>query len=195
VDRLLIPDLDNEDPRGTTGGAPVEPESHAIWTNAVDEYGPPVAGEIGRVVKAGNKAFKDFRVMLWRWRDCFQNDFAARVNWTIKPHAEATHPPVPVLRHPTAITLKSGQQMELDARDSTDPDGNSLQYLWFHCPETGSHRTLISFGGAAQNTERISVRTPRVDKPETAHFILKLTDKGNPPLKRCQRVIATIMPQ
>ncbi len=192
---LYKPELANMDPRGFTGGVPVEPEPHAIWTNAVDEYRPLMANEVGRPIRAGDKTFKDFRVTLWRWRDDFQNDFAARMDWTIKPYDQANHPPVPVLRHPAALTIKSGQPFELDARGSTDPDGDSLSYVWFHYPEAGSHRAPITFGGAAQNTARISLRAPGVQQPETAHFILKLTDKGSPPLTRYQRVVITIAPE
>ena len=32
----------------------------------------------------------------------YQNDFAARMDWTIKPYAEANHPPVPKLDHPAS---------------------------------------------------------------------------------------------
>jgi hypothetical protein len=33
-----------------------------------------------------------------------------------------------------------------------------------------------------------------VEKPETVHMILKVTDKGSPALTRYQRVIVTVMP-
>lgn len=36
---------------------------------------------------------------------------------------------------------------------------------------------------------------PVVDKEETAHFILKVTDKGEPRLSRYKRVIVTIKPK
>ena len=57
----------------------------------------------------GDKPIRDFKATLWRWRDDFQNDFAARMDWTTKPFSEANHPPVPVLSHPDAFTVKSGQ--------------------------------------------------------------------------------------
>ena len=34
------------------------------------------------------------KATIWRWRSAYQNDFAARMDWTIKPYAEANHPPV-----------------------------------------------------------------------------------------------------
>ncbi len=83
------------DPQGFTGGVPVEPETHPIWTNAIDDYTPPASGEYGRATRAGEKSFKDFKATVWRWRDDFQNDFAARMDWTTKSYEEANHPPVP----------------------------------------------------------------------------------------------------
>ena len=38
------------------------------------------------------------------------------------------------------------------------------------------------------------VIAPAVDKEETAHFILKVTDKGKPQLSSYKRVIVTIKP-
>jgi hypothetical protein len=39
------------------------------------------------------------------------------------------------------------------------------------------------------------VTAPIVDKPETLHFILKLSDKGEPNLTRYKRVIVTVLPK
>jgi hypothetical protein len=35
---------------------------------------------------------------------------------------------------------------------------------------------------------------PKVEKPETIHVIVKVTDKGTPPLSRYKRVIVTVTP-
>jgi hypothetical protein len=40
----------------------------------------------------------------------------------------------------------------------------------------------------------VTLVAPNVDKPETVHFILRVSDKGNPPLSRYKRVIVTITP-
>lgn len=191
---LYVPKLEDMDPKGFTGGVPVDPETRPIWTNAVDELTPPVAGEFGRTLRAGDKTVKSFRATVWRWRDDFQNDFAARLDWTLRPYAEANHPPVPVLAHPAAFTVKSGERFHLDAHDSTDPDGDNLSFWWFHYPEAGTYRGKIAIEGS-DNIKRVPVVAPKVEKPETAHFILRLTDKGSPALTRYQRVIVTIVPE
>ena len=93
----------------------IAPETRKIWTNAVDTYTPYIPSEFGRSVKQDTITFTDFKVTLWRWRDDFQNDFAARMDWCLQSYEEANHPPVPVLSHPEKITVKSGENFTLDA--------------------------------------------------------------------------------
>ncbi|HYX09993.1 MAG TPA: DUF1593 domain-containing protein, partial [Bacteroidales bacterium] len=75
-------------------GVPFEPETRAIWTNASDTYTPYVHSDYGRAIKLDTITFTGDKVTLWRWRDDFQNDFAARVDWCTKSYDEANHPPV-----------------------------------------------------------------------------------------------------
>jgi len=116
------------------------------------------------------------------------------MEWTTKPYTGANHPPVPVLAHPDAVTVKSGERFILDAHRSTDPDGDNLSFWWFHYAEAGSYRGKIALQGA-ENIWRVAFVAPKVEKPETAHFILRLTDKGTPALTRYKRVIVTIVPE
>lgn len=173
-------------------GVPIEPESRPIWTNAIDDFTPPVAGEYGRRTLTSTTAFRDFKTTIWRWRDDFQNDFAARMEWATKPYREANHPPVIVLDHPEAFTVRSGEQFKLSAHAS-DPDGDSLSFYWFQYPEAGTYKKTIPLT-VAENLALIDLAAPKVDKTETVHFILRVTDKGTPPLSRYKRVIVTIAP-
>lgn len=174
-------------------GAPIESETRPIWADAIDEYTPPVMGDYGRATKAGDKSFKDNKVTLWRWRDDFQNDFAARMCWATKSFQECNHPPVPVLKHADAFTAKSGQRFELNARGTTDPDGDGLSYYWFQYPEAGSYKGSVKIRDS-ENLDIAYAIAPKVDKPETIHFILRVTDKGTPHLSRYKRVIVTVTP-
>ncbi|MGB8491931.1 MAG: nucleoside hydrolase-like domain-containing protein [Bacteroidales bacterium] len=188
------PEYSTLNTKGFTGGVPVEPEPRAIWTNASDMYIPYVFNEYGRTVRRDTVVFKNNKATLFRWRDDFQNDFAARMDWCTKLFQEANHPPVPSLGHPDRITVKSGGEFVLDASGTTDPDGDNLSYLWFQYPEAGTYKKPVPFG-YAENLYRIpSVKAPVVDKQETTQFILKVTDKGNPPLTRYKRVIVNILP-
>ncbi len=187
------PEVNVADPKTFIGGVPIPPETRPIWTNATDAYTPPQFAEYGRPVATGEKTFRDQKVTLWRWRDDFQNDFAARMDWTTKPFAQANHPPVPVLDHPEAFTVRSGEGFALSARGSTDPDGDSLSYYWFAYPEAGTGKSAARMEGPTNSVATWMV-APKVERPETLHFILCLTDKGTPPLTRYQRVIVTVVP-
>ena len=151
----------------------IEPETRAIWTNAIDSYTPYLPSEYGRSVKQDSNSFTNDKVTLWRWRNDFQNDFAARMDWCFMTRQEANHPPVPVLSHPEQITVKSGDFLTLDAFETSDPDGDSFSFLWFHYPEAGTYKKIIKIG--AENVHMASFRAPKVDREETAHFILKVT--------------------
>lgn len=189
---LYTPRREDTDPEGFTGGVPVLAETRPIWTRAVDRYRPPVAPEHGRSLQSGEAVFEGPQVTLWRWRDDFQNDFAARMAWTTQPWARANHPPVPMLASATALTQPGGSWVTLDASASRDPDGDSLSFLWSVYPEAGSLKAPVDLG--AGNLSRIRFRLPAVSQPETLHIILRVTDKGSPALSRYQRIVFHLTP-
>jgi hypothetical protein len=158
------------------------PETRAIWTNADDS------------VRVDGESYKTNQATVWRWREAFQNDFAARMQWTTKPYNEANHPPVAKLAHPATFTVKSGEQFHLNADGSSDPDGDSMSYLWFQYREAGTYKGNVSFRPYASNLYDLPVTAPNVTKPETIHFILQVKDKGTPALTRYRRVIVTVTP-
>jgi hypothetical protein len=131
---------------------------------------------------------------IWRWRKEFQNDFSARMLWTTKSFNECNHSPVPRLAHNDHLTVKSGEQFHLNADGTTDPDGDSMSYLWFQYPEAGTYKGLVSFRPFSPNLYRLPVTAPVVSTEQTIHFILKVTDKGTPALTRYKRVIVTVVP-
>jgi hypothetical protein len=166
-----------------------EPETRPFWSDAEDE----VLGMDGSW-HTSNQA------TIWRWRTAYQNDFAARMDWTIKPYAEANHPPQPKLGHPNQVTAKSGERVNLSAQGTTDPDGNALSYEWFYYGEPGTLAVSNGRTGAPLKIEDAGkidawFTAPKVTKPETLHIILAVTDRGAPPLTRYQRVIVTIYPK
>jgi hypothetical protein len=188
---LYKPDFSTQKKGGS--GVPFEPETRKIWTNAVDNYTPYISNDYGRNVKLDTISFKDNKVSLWRWRDDFQNDFAGRMDWCTKSFNESNHAPVIVLNQPEQITVKSGQGFGLDAFDTYDPDGDSFSFLWFNYPEAGTYKNLIKIEGS-ENAHGAYIIAPKVDKEVTAHFILKVTDKGEPNLSSYKRVIVKIKP-
>jgi Protein of unknown function (DUF1593) len=161
-----------------------EPEIRPIWTNANDSV----------ISSLDKKSYVGNRETIWRWRPEFQNDFAARMLWTTKEFSECNHPPVPTLAHSENLTVKSGQLFRLNADGTSDPDGDSMSYLWFQYPEAGTYKGNVSFRPYSPNLYNLSVTAPKVDTPKTIHFILKVSDKGTPALTRYKRVIVTVTP-
>jgi hypothetical protein len=160
-----------------------EPETRPIYTDAMDE----VKGVDGNF-HTSNKA------TLWRWREAFQHDFAARMDWTIKPFKEANHPPKAALKHANGVKAKSGETVTLSAEGSQDPDGNGLSYEWIYYPEPGTYAMKEPLGIKDLHAISTSFTAPKVDQPETIHIILAVTDNGKPSLTRYQRVIVTVFP-
>jgi len=191
---LYKPALADLDVNGFTGGVPIDPETRAIWTNAIDRCAPYLYNEYGRAIRVDSTVRSGNKVTLWRWREDFQNDFAARMDWCTKSFKEANHPPAPVLAHPGEISPQPGEPFWLDGSRSTDPDGDNLSYVWFQYPEAGTYKGLIKINGA-ENLARLYITAPEVKQKETVHFILKVTDKGSPPLSRYKRVIVNLMPK
>ena len=190
---LYIPDIADFDPKGFNGNVPIEAQPRPIWTNAGDSFRQWLPNDYGRGIRWG-ATFSGARATIYRWRDDVQNDFAARMAWTTEPYKAANHPPVAVLATPDHMTVTSGQTLMLSARGSSDPDGDSLSYLWFQYPEAGSYKQPIAILNA-DNLWEVRIKAPDVSKTETAQFILRVTDKGTPPLSRYRRVFLTIEPQ
>jgi Protein of unknown function (DUF1593) len=189
---LYKPDVQVTDRKTFLMGEPIEAETRAVWTNAMDEAVLPVAGEHGRATRAGDKMAADARATIWRWRNDFQNDFAARMEWATKPYAQANHPPRAILDCPGELTVHSGQAFALSGH-ATDPDGDNVSLIWLQYPEAGSWKKPIKMP-YAENLARVDLIAPKVEKPETVHIILRVTDKGSPPLTRYRRVIVTVVP-
>lgn len=160
-----------------------EPETRPMWADAVDE----VLGA-DSVFHTGNQA------TIWRWREAFQYDFAARMDWCVKPYKEANHPPVAKLAHANFLKAKSGEKVQLSAQGSTDPDGNSLRYDWMYYAEPGTYGNKNGIQLADRKKAETSFVAPKVTQPETIHIVLAVTDNGTPALTRYQRVIVTVFP-
>lgn len=93
---------------------------------------------------------------IWRWRDHFQTDFAARMQWTLtRDFANASHPPVPVVNGTQGpqflnLTTQPGGSLVLDAGQSYDPDhpdaldSRSLSFQWYQYLEPTEYVPTLS---------------------------------------------------
>ncbi|MFL6415449.1 MAG: DUF1593 domain-containing protein [Bryobacteraceae bacterium] len=177
------------------------PDTRPIWTASEDQYTGPMARvsrrAAGPAAEADQKLLpKSAGVTLWRWREDFQNDFAARMEWTTKPYSETNHPPSVVLAKntPAEFTVHSGREFHLNASGSYDPDNDSISYYWFEYVEGGDLAEPINITQFSQVLADFPVRAPKVDSPKTVHFICRVVDRGTPPLARYRRVIVHIVP-
>lgn len=167
------------------------PESRPIWADAIDE----VFGFDGRWHSGNHET-------IWRWREAFQHDFAARMDWTILPVEKANHPPVVKIDQERQLKARPGERIQLSAGKSIDPDGDALSYKWFFYNEAGTFPVSSATSGQPieitnfdQQEAWFVVPSSRVMPPGTGtiHIILAVTDHGTPRLTRYQRVIVTVV--
>lgn len=140
----------------------------------------------------------DLLYSIHRWRTAYQNAFQARMDWCVKPHAEANHEPTAVCNEdPTlrAVEIETdpGDQVKLSAAGSSDPDGDELTYEWWVYREAGSYWAEAPLRGD-DKVEAI-VAVPEEASGRTIHVILEVTDTGKPPLVAYRRVILTVSGQ
>ena len=101
------------------------------------------------VVGVNSKKAFSSQATVWRWRDAYQDDFAARMQWTLSAdRSEANHAPVVIVNNSTPgpehlhLEVEADSEINLDARKSYDPDGDELTFRWFQYKEptrTQSH--------------------------------------------------------
>jgi hypothetical protein len=179
-------------------------ETHPIWTQGGDEFGRVTSQDT--VIGIDGVEHVSDQATIWRWREAFQNDFAARMAWTIADYAHASHNPlVDVNGTPGTSVIEMnvdvGQAVVLDATHSVDPDGRILHFHWFHYAEAGvADGNLAALTLTGAETPRLTVRADSACRslwlpiipckgPGTAHIILAVTGEGSPKLTSYRRII------
>ncbi|KAF2124374.1 DUF1593-domain-containing protein [Dothidotthia symphoricarpi CBS 119687] len=153
---------------------------------------------------------------IWRWRDAFQNDFAARIKWSMEPDfAKANHHPVITVNGdsglaPMRIDAEAGSKVTLDASGTYDPDNNSkLTFKWWHYREPTATQWCVEMEVTELKIEKLDDEGRKVEvtlpppekcavelessKPvsmgQLLHLILEATDNGSPNLTSYRRVL------
>ena len=128
---------------------------------------------------------------IYRWIPDYQRDFAARADWCVKPYARANHPPQVKLNVDERREVSAGEQLQLSAKASTDPDGDALGYTWWQYVEAGSYAQNVPLPDANQPT--IAVEVPATAREgDTIHLICQVSDQGQPPLTRYRRIVLRV---
>jgi hypothetical protein len=184
-------------------------ETHPIWTQGGDEFMRATSQD--EVKGIDGKVHVSDQATVWRWRAVYQNDFAARMDWTVEDFAHANH--APVLRvngqtgtAPVALTMHVGNTVTLDAAGSRDPDtGQTLGYRWWVYPEAGldgTHGADVAIAG--ENAQKATVTAKSACRAAwlpglvpcrgdgIAHIILEVTDDGSPRLTSYRRVVVRV---
>jgi hypothetical protein len=117
-------------------------ETRPSWTQGGDSY-PGKDSSRDTVIGSDGRPHTSDQATIWRWRQAFQHDFAARMDWTVNDVAHANHNPTIVLngqagKAPLAIEATAGTPVTLDAAGTADPDRDALTFSWFFYAEAGS---------------------------------------------------------
>jgi hypothetical protein len=164
-----------------------EQETRPIWTDTEDE-----------VVGVDGVTYTSNQATIWRWREAYQHDFAARIDHTVAPtYDDANHNPVAVLFGDTRksvarLTVTAGETVSLNAEGTHDPDGDNVAVRWFIYPEPGTYDGAPEIRNA--DTLVAELTAPTVGKPETLHVILEARDDGDPALFAYRRLVLRVDP-
>lgn len=184
-------------------------ETRPIWTNGRNSR--------DRVVAEDGETYVSDQATVWRWREAFQFDFAARMDWGTMSYEEANHNPKAVVngfkgKSVLKVAAAPGERISLDASGSSDPDGDQLSYKWWVYPEAGTLSRWWTFRWADMHPGDTKVLNPNSAKTDitfpdnfleevpgrsseeyTVHIILEVIDDGQPALRSYRRVIVEII--
>jgi hypothetical protein len=165
-------------------------ETRPIWTNNHDSR-DTVTADNGQTTTSDPAT-------IWRWREHFQHDFAARMDWCVADDfKKANHNPVAVLNGDTTrrvleLVARPGDIVKLSAAGSKDPDGDTFTFTWFIYREAGTFIGEVNLSAAGGETT--SLVAPAVQQPATLHVILQVRDRGAPSLFACRRAVVMVSP-
>lgn len=122
------------------------------------------------------------------------NNFAARMDWA--EYGKGNRNPVVIIGKNKGLEViymdvRPGETVSLDASRTYDLDGNSLNFRWWHMPESGTWDGAVCVNGSDQTVADIPV--PQDAAGKTIHIICEVTDSGVPALASYRRVVLNVI--
>jgi len=165
-------------------------ETRPIWTNA--------RGSQDTVISENGIEYTSDQATIWRWREAYQHDFAARMDWCVAETFEAAnHNPIAAFNNDKSkavanLIVKPGETIQLSAAGTSDPDRDKLSCRWFFYKEAGDYIGTISIQNS--DAKEASFTTPEVSQAGKIHVILEVKDDGKPNLYSYRRIIISVKP-
>ncbi|MFE8147603.1 DUF1593 domain-containing protein [Brenneria goodwinii] len=190
-------------------GDPEHPE-YGGWGGRYGAIAPDDEGGLrvstsDEVIGVDGKKYRTAPATIWRWRDAFQNDFAARMDWTLTGEVKkANHNPNLQLNGKPGTQIvswqvKSGELVKLSAQGSGDIDGDRVTYRWWQYKEPTATALGLHFGPGIELSHseggETSFTAPAVKVATPFHIILEGQDNGSPALTSYRRAIVTVLPE
>ncbi len=172
---------------------------------------------VDRVI-VGDRTYVSNHATIWRWREAFQDDFAARIKWSIEPDfSKANHHPIITINDvkgltPVRIEVGSSSTVALDTNGTYDPAGRALSFKWWHYREPTATQWEIDAEVPVLDIKYLDDKGRRIEvnilppkeqssaimsEEETGteqrlHLILEVTNNGTPPLTTYRRVLMLV---
>ncbi|KAJ0338888.1 hypothetical protein COL922a_005083 [Colletotrichum nupharicola] len=114
--------------------------SQVVDVDGINWYG----NSLDALTLSDGTSYSSIQATIWRWRDAMQDDFAARMQWTLNQSVSAVaHPPLVSVNGSAGpeilrFDLKANQSIILDGESTCDADHpedlNQLDFEWFEYP-------------------------------------------------------------
>ncbi|MDR0656049.1 MAG: DUF1593 domain-containing protein [Treponema sp.] len=163
-----------------------------MWTNSPADTWTTGAGEYNKDNETSQNTNDSAAA---RWFGYMMNDFATRLQWSIKPPEECNHEPVIAVSNNITgdetldFRAAKGTSITLTASLS-DPDNNQVHVRWWQYKEAD---TYTGDAGIPEFNSAITFTVPdNADSGSTIHIIAEATDNGTPSLTSWQRIVVTV---